>query len=98
MRKNNRSDIFYKNISSVQLSDFLNETFRSANHTVTEDASHESAQDSKCCNSYSDTYFIYPQRPLPDSCDARLEVFRNEFPGIYKDIRVGKEIVIGRDE
>ncbi len=31
-----------------------------------------------------------------DSCDASLEAFRQAFPGIYKEIKVGEEIVIGK--
>lgn len=33
-----------------------------------------------------------------DSCDGSVEAFRSSFPGIYKDIRVGEKIVIGRHE
>jgi len=31
-----------------------------------------------------------------DSCDASLEAFRQAFPGIYKEIKVGEKIVIGK--
>lgn len=33
-----------------------------------------------------------------DSCDGSVEAFRSSFPGIYKYIRVGEKIVIGRHE
>ena len=33
-----------------------------------------------------------------DSCDASIEAFRNAFPEIYKDIKVGEKIVIGKHE
>ncbi len=33
-----------------------------------------------------------------DSCDGSVEAFRKAFPGIYKDVRVGEKIVIGKHE
>lgn len=33
-----------------------------------------------------------------DSCDGSVEAFRSSFPGIYKYIKVGEKIVIGRHE
>jgi|GEM_PF-177430 7,8-dihydropterin-6-yl-methyl-4-(beta-D-ribofuranosyl)aminobenzene 5'-phosphate synthase len=33
-----------------------------------------------------------------DSCDESIEAFRTAFPGIYRDIKVGEKIVIGRHE
>jgi hypothetical protein len=31
-----------------------------------------------------------------DSCDASLAAFRHAFPGIYKEIKVGENIVVGK--
>ena len=31
-----------------------------------------------------------------DSCDASLAAFRQAFPGIYREIKVGEKIVIGK--
>ncbi len=33
-----------------------------------------------------------------DSCDGSIEAFRNSFPGVYRDIRVGEKIIIGGHE